>query len=75
MACRWPSTTTSTGRCFVNPTHQFTRQGLDNPDAVYFNAYLREGIGTSSAAGAARTADLSFQVMGGDYTPTPRPTA
>jgi hypothetical protein len=29
---------------FVNPTHQFSRQGLDNPDAIYFNAYLREGV-------------------------------
>ena len=29
---------------FINPTHQFSRQGLDNPDAIYFNAYLREGV-------------------------------
>ena len=29
---------------FMNPTHQFSKQGLDNPDAVYFNAYLREGV-------------------------------
>ena len=29
---------------FVNPTHQFSRQGLDNPDAIYFNAFLREGV-------------------------------
>src|SRR3546814_19603775 len=27
---------------FINPTHQFSRQGLDNPDAIYFNAYLKE---------------------------------
>ena len=25
---------------FVQPTHQFSRQGLDNPGAIYFNAYL-----------------------------------
>ena len=24
----------------INPTHQYARQGLDNPDAVYFNAFL-----------------------------------
>ena len=24
----------------INPTHQYARQGLDNPDALYFNAYL-----------------------------------
>ena len=29
---------------FINPTHQFSRQGLDNPDAIYFNANLREGV-------------------------------
>ena len=28
---------------FINPTHQFSRQGLDNPDAIYFNAYLKRG--------------------------------
>ena len=27
----------------INPTHQYARQGLDNPDAVYFNAYLDPG--------------------------------
>ena len=27
----------------INPTHQFSRQGLDNPDALYFNAYLARG--------------------------------
>ena len=29
---------------FINPTHQYSRQGLDNPDAIYFNAYLPEGV-------------------------------
>ncbi len=37
---------------FINPTHQFSRQGLDNPDAIYLNAYLRRGCRTSSAAAA-----------------------
>ena len=27
----------------MNGTHQYSRQGLDNPDAIYFNAYLDEG--------------------------------
>ncbi|HNN48691.1 MAG TPA: efflux RND transporter permease subunit, partial [Marmoricola sp.] len=26
----------------INSTHQFSRQGLDNPDAIYFHAYLRD---------------------------------
>ena len=27
---------------FVNATHQFARQGLDNPDAVYFHAHITD---------------------------------
>ncbi|WP_435770267.1 hypothetical protein [Nocardioides sp. SYSU DS0651] len=53
---------------FVNPTHQFSRQGLDNPDAVYFNAYLREGVEYVVRGRRGTSADLSFQVMGGAYT-------
>ncbi len=53
---------------FVNPTHQFSRQGLDNPDAVYFNAFLREGVEYVVRGRRGTTADLSFQVMGGAYT-------
>jgi len=53
---------------FINPTHQFSRQGLDNPDAIYFNAYLREGVEYVVRGRRGTTADLSFQVMGGAYT-------
>ena len=53
---------------FVNPTHQFSKQGLDNPDAVYFNAYLREGVEYVVRGRRGTSADLSFQVMGGAYT-------
>lgn len=53
---------------FVNPTHQFSRQGLDNPDAIYFNAYLREGVEYVVRGRRGSSADLSFQVMGGAYT-------
>ena len=53
---------------FVNPTHQFARQGLDNPDAVYFHAYLREGVEYVVRGRRGTTADLSFQVMGGAYS-------
>jgi len=53
---------------FVNPTHQFSRQGLDNPDAVYFNAFLREGVEYVVRGRRGTTADLSFQVMGGMYS-------
>ena len=53
---------------FINPTHQFSRQGLDNPDALYFNAYLKEGVEYVVGGVRGTTADLSFQVMGGAYS-------
>jgi hypothetical protein len=53
---------------FINPTHQFSRQGLDNPDAVYFNAFLREGVEYVVRGRRGTSADLSFQVMGGTYS-------
>jgi hypothetical protein len=51
----------------INPTHQFARQALDNPDAVYFNAYLTDGAEYVLRGRRGTTADLSFQVMGGGY--------
>lgn len=53
---------------FINPTHQFSRQGLDNPDAIYFNAYLKEGVEYVVRGRRGTSADLSFQVMGGSYS-------
>src|SRR6478735_4160504 len=53
---------------FINPTHQFSRQGLDNPDAIYFNAYLKEGAEYVVRGRRGTSADLSFQVMGGTYS-------
>jgi hypothetical protein len=53
---------------FINPTHQFSRQGLDNPDAIYFNAYLKEGVEYVVRGRRGTSADLSFQVMGGTYS-------
>jgi hypothetical protein len=53
---------------FINPTHQFSRQGLDNPDAIYLNAFLREGVEYVVRGRRGTTADLSFQVMGGAYS-------
>jgi hypothetical protein len=51
----------------INPTHQFARQGLDNPDAIYFHAYLKEGVEYVLRGRRGTTADLSFQVMTGGY--------
>ena len=52
----------------INPTHQYARQGLDNPDAVYFNAYLAPGASYVITGVRGTTADLSFQVMDGTYS-------
>lgn len=60
---------------FVNPTHQFSRQGLDNPDAIYLNAYLREGVEYVVRGRRGTSADLSFQVMGGAYSATSAATS
>jgi hypothetical protein len=57
----------------INPTHQFARQGLDNPDAIYFSAYLRDGETYVIRGRRGTTADLSFQVMGGGYTASGAP--
>lgn len=52
----------------INPTHQYARQGLDNPDAIYFNAYLDERASYEISGVRGTTCDLSFQVMDGGYT-------
>lgn len=57
----------------INPTHQFARQGLDNPDAIYFNAYLTDGAEYVLRGRRGSTADLSFQVMAGPYGPETAP--
>ncbi|HEY9564526.1 MAG TPA: hypothetical protein VIR30_12220 [Nocardioides sp.] len=57
----------------INPTHQYARQGLDNPDAIYFNAYLADGASYVVSGRRGTTTDLSFQVMDGGYTETGHP--
>jgi hypothetical protein len=52
----------------INPTHQYARQGLDNPDAIYFNAYLTGDASYLVTGVRGTTADLSFQVMDGTYS-------
>lgn len=57
----------------INPTHQYARQGLDNPDAVYFNAYLTGDASYVVSGVRGTTVDLSFQVMAGSYGPNGAP--
>lgn len=51
----------------INSTHQYARQGLDNPDAIYLHAYLTDGVEYVLRGRRGTTADLSFQVLGGGY--------
>ncbi|MBO9521997.1 MAG: hypothetical protein J7518_10715 [Nocardioidaceae bacterium] len=59
----------------INPTHQYARQGLDNPDAIYFNAYLDEGATYEVSGVRGTTTDLSFQIMDGNYSADGSPTS
>jgi hypothetical protein len=59
----------------VNPTHQYARQGLDNPDAIYFNAYLTEGATYELSGVRGTAADLSFQIMDGNYSADGAPSS
>ncbi len=58
---------------FVNSTNQHTKMGLDNPDTVYYHANLRPEATYWVRGRRGTTVDLSFQVLGGDYTPSTTP--
>src|ERR1700746_908214 len=54
---------------FVQSTGPYTKMGLDNPDTLYFHAYLRDDAEYVVTGRRGSTADLSFQVLKGDYSP------
>src|SRR5580700_2358030 len=58
---------------FVQSTGPYTKMGLDNPDTLYFHAYLRDNAEYVVTGTRGTTADLSFQVLKGDYTPAEVP--
>ncbi|MEV4255924.1 hypothetical protein AB0J52_22435 [Spirillospora sp. NPDC049652] len=58
---------------FARSTGPHSKLGLDNPDTLYFNAYLREDAEYVVTGRRGSTADLSFQVLNGDYTPSASP--
>jgi hypothetical protein len=58
---------------FVASTGPYTKLGLDNPDTLYFHAYVRADAEYVVAGHRGSTADLSFQVLGGDYSPVQVP--
>lgn len=57
----------------VNSTSQHTKMGLDNPDTVYYHANIRPDVTYVVRGRRGTTVDLSFQVLGGDYTPSSTP--
>jgi hypothetical protein len=58
---------------FVASTGPYTKMGLDNPDTLYWHAYLRDDAEYIISGIRGTTADLSFQVLKGDYTPVEVP--
>jgi hypothetical protein len=59
----------------ISSTHQFARQGLDNPDALYWSAYLDGSAEYVLRGRRGTTADLSIQVMGGSYSADAAPAS
>src|SRR5262252_1879412 len=58
---------------FVQSTGPYAKMGLDNPDTLYFHAYLRDDAEYVVTGRRGSTADLSFQVLKGDYSPVEVP--
>jgi hypothetical protein len=58
---------------FVSSTGPYAKMGLDNPDTLYFHAYLRDDAEYVVTGRRGSTADLSFQVLKGDYSPVEVP--
>jgi hypothetical protein len=58
---------------FAQSTGPYTKLGLDNPDTLYFHTYLRDDAEYVVTGRRGTTADLSFQVLNGDYSPVEVP--
>lgn len=49
-------------------TGPFTKMGLDNPDTMYFGTRVRPGHEYVVTGTRGTTTDVSFQLLGGEYT-------
>ncbi|MGN6609100.1 MAG: hypothetical protein ACTHMS_19065 [Jatrophihabitans sp.] len=58
---------------FVRSATPYTKVGLDNPDTLYFSARIRPDAEYVVTGRRGGTTDLSFQLLGGDYTPAEVP--
>ena len=53
---------------FLSGTGPFTKMGLDNPDTLYFGTRVHPGHEYVVSGIRGTTTDLSFQLLGGEYT-------
>ncbi|MET7771835.1 hypothetical protein [Nocardia sp. NPDC005366] len=58
---------------FAMSTGPYTKMGLDNPDTLYFHAFLRPDAEYVVTGKRGTTRDLSFQVLNGNYSPVDVP--
>jgi hypothetical protein len=58
---------------FIRSATPHTKVGLDNPDTLYFSARIRDDAEYVVTGRRGTTADLSFQILNGDYTPSRSP--
>lgn len=54
---------------FMRSATPYTKLGLDNPDTLYFSARIRDNAEYVVTGRRGATADLSFQILAGDYNP------
>ena len=54
---------------FMRSATPYTKLGLDNPDTLYFSARIRPDAEYVVSGTRGSTADLSFQILSGDYNP------
>jgi hypothetical protein len=58
---------------FIRSATPYTKIGLDNPDTLYFSARIRDDAEYIVTGRRGTTADLSFQILNGDYSPADVP--
>ncbi|WP_338181413.1 hypothetical protein [Jatrophihabitans sp.] len=58
---------------FVRSATPYTKVGLDNPDTLYFSANIHDDAEYVVTGRRGTTADLSFQILAGNYTPAEVP--
>lgn len=60
--------TEKTHPTLIQGTGPYTKMGLDNPDTLYFGARINDDAEYVVTGTRGTTADLSFQVLSGNYT-------